>query len=98
MTYNMTQLQESTTMFKLVEFANDATGEILVGLFMIGLFFIIIMAMKRQSFEYSLMGASGVSFILSAVLANTHLLNFIFPLIFLIMFGLTTLYVFTVNK
>jgi len=94
----MTQLQASITIFDLVTYANDATGEILMGLFMIGLFFIILLIMKRTNFEYALMASSGLSFILSALLVYTGLLNFIFPLFLLIIFAMTTLYVYVVNR
>jgi len=98
MTYNMTALQASTTIFSLFEYANDSTGEILFGLFMIGIFFVLLLAMKRMSFDSAMFAASGISFVLSAVLTYSKLLNFIFPLIFLIMFALIGFYEYTVNR
>jgi len=98
MTYNMTQLQASTTVFKLFEYANDATGEILVGLFMIGIFFILLLSMKRMNFEYALFASSGLAFVLSAILTYSKLLNFIIPLIFLIVMALSGFYLYTTQN
>lgn len=90
--YNMTQLQAADTIFKFVQYANTSTNDMLLGLLVIGVFFIMLLSMKRLEFEYALLASSALSFIVSAIFTYSHLLNFIFPLIFLIMAALTTLY------
>jgi hypothetical protein len=92
MTYNLTLLQEAETIYKVFVYADNASGNIMVGLFMIAIFFVFLMALKRYSFTNALLASSFVSFILSLFLTYANLLNFMFPLFFLITASLTALY------
>lgn len=94
----MTALQASDTVFGLFSYANESTGQILFGLFMIGIFFIMLLSMKKLAFEYAIFAASGISFLLSALLAYTGLLNFSIPLVFLIVLALSGMYVYVVSR
>lgn len=89
MSYNMTQLQNADTFFGIVQYANASTNGVLMGLMMVAVFFVLLMLMKRYDFEVDLLVSSFISFILSLILVYAKLLNFMFPLTFLIIAALT---------
>jgi len=91
--YNLTQLQQSDTVYKLWVYANMSTGEILMGMLMIAVFFIMLMILKRWDFTDALMTSSFICFILSAILAYAKLLNFLFVIGFLAVLAFTILFV-----
>lgn len=93
MTYNLTQLESSTSIYDIVVYANDSTSGLLVLLLILAIFFVILMALKRYTFSRALVVASFVSFILSSPLTYIKLLNFMVPLIFLTMTGFMLLYI-----
>lgn len=105
MSYNITQLANSATASDLVCFANSTTTGVLLGMLMIGLFFIFLFALKsRYEFDDSLLASSWVCFVLSAILAygkcsdGTHFLNIIFPLAFLCIAAFTGLYIWVAKR
>jgi len=94
MTYNMTQLQESRTIFQLVSYANDMTSGVLVMGLCIALFFILLMMnMAKTEFIKSMLISSWIVFVISAFFAYAKLVSLYFPLGFLIMGALSTLYI-----
>ena len=96
--YNMTTLQNADTILKLITYANDSSEQILMGLLMIGIFFILLMALKRWDFDDGLVISSFVCFILSSLLTYAKLLNIIFPLAFLALAGFTAFWIYTVKR
>ena len=98
MTYNMTALQEATTVNKLFLFANDATGGVMMGLFMIAIFFVMVMSLKRYSFQDALLTSGFVCFILSTILAYGGFMNIIYPLLFLAVAAFTLFYMLTAQS
>ena len=98
MAYNMTALQDATTVGKLFVFANNSTGGVLSGLMMLAVFFIMLFSLKRWEFGDALLASSFVCFILSAVLSYAGLLNLLFTLGFLAIMSLTAFYMFVVKK
>lgn len=92
MTYNMTQLAASDTAQELVVYANDATDGILFALFVMAVFFIMLMALKKYDFDSALLVSSFACFILSAILVYAELLALIWALIFLIIAAGTAFY------
>jgi len=98
MSYNITQLQASTTIIKLVVYANDAVDGLLLGLFIIAIFFVLLMVMKKYEFDFVLFTSSWISFVLSSILVYAKLLNFIFPLSFLALAAFTGFYLFVVKR
>lgn len=85
MTYNLTQLAASDTVFKLVTFANDSTGGLLMGLFVLAAFFIMLMAFKRYEFSKALLTSSSISLIVSLLLVYAKLINPMWALLFAIL-------------
>ena len=92
--YNETTLQAATTISALTIWANDATGGILLGLFMIAIFIVMLFVLKPWDFELGL-ATSGLScFILSMFLTYMDVLNFIFPLAFLTITAFSGFYIY----
>ena len=98
MTYNMTLLQESTTIFELVTYANTSTGDIFLSLFTWAFFFILLMVMKRWEFDSALLTSSILSFIIAMLYNYLELIPFVIPLAFLIIAAMTSFYTFVIKK
>lgn len=92
--YNITQLQAADTVNELFVYANDVTGQVLMGLFMIAIFFIMLMVLKRWDFDKALLSSSFSCFILATILSYGRLLNFMIPLLFLIIMAFTGFYMY----
>jgi hypothetical protein len=90
MSYNLTQLAESDTIFKLVVYTNDSTGGLMVGLFLLSIFFIMLMAFKRYEFIKALMASSLISFVISLFFVFAKLINPYWALALLIIAGAAT--------
>ena len=90
--YNMTQLANVSTVFGLVQYANDATTELLMPLFVMSVFFIMLMVLKKWEFDSTLLVSSWVCFLLSALLVYAHLMPMLWALVFLIMAAGTAFY------
>lgn len=98
MTYNLTNLTNADNIWGLVNFANQSTNNILVGLFIISIFFILLMALKQFSFIKAAFASTFISFILSMILTYSKLLNFIYPLTFFILLACIAFYVYVVDN
>lgn len=96
--YNLTNLTGSGTVYDIVVFANNSTSQVLMGLFMLSIFFIMLMVLKRYEMKNALLVSSYACFLLSAMLGFAHMMNFLFTLGFLLIAGFMTLYVFTVQE
>jgi hypothetical protein len=94
--YNLTELQQADNIGKLLTFSNNATGGILVGFFMIALFFIIMILLvsRRYDFDDILLADSFACFMLSAVFTYGGYLNILFPIAFLTILAFTGFYSF----
>jgi len=92
-TYNITGFTNAETVADIVVFANESTGNILFGLFILALFFIMLMTMRKYEFTDTLLTSSFVCFVLSAILSYGGFLNILFPIGFLAILSFTTLYV-----
>ena len=98
MTYNLTALNNVDSVFDVVIFADDASGGILVGLFVIAIFVVALFTLKRYDFDFALLGSSFGTFVISAILAYGGLLNLIYPLAFLAILAFTAFFVFIVKN
>ena len=92
-TYNMTKLANADTVFAIVQFADDATGNVMIPLlvFAIVLIFMIVTT-RRNEPEEAILYSFFVGFILSGILWYGHLLNWMYLLGFFIGFCLVGLY------
>ena len=78
--YNITKLTDASNVGELVLVANsEGTGGVLFGFFMVAIFLIILLALKRYSFENGFLVASFMSFIISSIAVYCGFLNIIFP-------------------
>ena len=98
MTYNLTALQNASNMYGIVEFANNSTNGIFIGLLMISIFFILLLILKKYEMHNALLVSAYLSFILSLILSYAHLLNFIYVLIFFALSAFTLFYNYVVEN
>lgn len=98
LTYNMTALQDTGSMFGVLEYANNSVLGLLMLLFVIALFFIIFIKIKSSSeFDEALLTSSFITFIVSALLTYAKLLPMLITVLFLAIAALTLLYI-TMSK
>ena len=94
--YNITALSNIETLPDLFIYANNSTAVsgqgMLFGLISVALFFIMLFVLKRWEFYKELLSSSFAMFILTVILSFAQLVNFIFPLTFLIIMAFTGLY------
>ena len=96
--YNISGLTGALNIGEVALFANTASNGILFGFFFIGIFFIMMFSFKGFEFGKSILTASFICFLLSAIAVYGGFLNIIFPLAFLIMMALSGLYVWTTDN
>ena len=99
--YNMTNLSNVAGVGDLMIYANNSVvlngAGVLFGIMLLAFFFIMLMTLKRWDFDKALLSSSFACFILALVLNYGHLLNFIFPILFLVVLALTAFYMFMNN-
>ena len=98
LTYNMTALQEVDTVYKLFEYAQISSEYTLFGLFMLAIFFVMLMVLKKWEFTDSLITSSFICFVLSSILVYGKLLNMWFPIFFLGITAFTGLYMYAIQR
>ena len=96
--YNITQLQESGNVFLLFSTANDFTSGLLLGLFVLAVFLIMLLALKKWEFDDALLASSFSSFVISAILTSAGLLNLLWTLGFLTILAFTAFYMFVAKN
>ena len=94
MAYNLTELANADTIYKLVVFSNNASNTLLISLLVLALFFVMLMALKRFEFDAALLVSSFVCFIISALFVYAELLSLIWALGFLIVAAFTAMFMF----
>jgi hypothetical protein len=97
MTYNLTGLYASDSIFDLFTYANEQTSGILFGLFMVSIFLIMTFAFIKFGFEKALLVSSFISFVLSSILSFSGFLTIYYPIAFLAITAFIGLYVFFSN-
>ena len=90
--YNITALQNASTIYDIFSFANSATNGLLFGGLLIATFFILLMMLKRWDFDKALLVDGFACFILSLMMANAHLISFLFVIAFASVTALSLLY------
>ncbi len=95
--YNMTTLGNAETVAELFLYADTAANNILFGLILFALFFIMLMVLKRWEFDKALLSSSFACFILALILSFASLLNFIFVLLFLMIMAFTGFFMYIRN-
>jgi len=90
--YNLTGLQTSTTLHELVNYADLASGHILVNLLMVAIFFILFLSLKKDSTHDAILASSFVCFLISAILVYAKMLLLIWPITFLAVMAFSVLF------
>lgn len=99
MTYNLTQLQSSTNIYDVIVFANDATTGLLISLFVVAIFIMLIMVLKRTNeFDAALLASSFICFLLTAFLRYANLINLTWVIVFFVATVLSGLYLYTIKQ
>ena len=96
--YNLTGLKAADTIPKLVVYANDITGDVLMNLFLWATFMIMFMVMKRFDFDESLLTSSFVTFILALIFNYIGLIPLKNALVFLVIVAFGAFYSFVLKK
>ena len=82
MSYNQTALTEGRTVYDLLLYADQVTGSVFFIMFLISIFFIVTMALRRYGFENALMVSGFFTFLISAVMASVGVVSVYMALIF----------------
>lgn len=93
MAYNMTALQDVSTVYQLIDYANSQTGSVLIGLFTIAIFVILLMTLKRYDFGNALLATSFITTVISLLFGYIGLISFYFSLVYAIITAGTAMYV-----
>ncbi len=91
MTYNITALQHSASIFTLVTQGNTFTNGLLIGLFTLAIFIVSIMKLKTYDFSKALLASSVMAFVISLFFVYAKMLNPIWALGYLVIAALTVL-------
>ena len=94
MTYNITLFSSSESISEIVAVSNTYSGNTFTGMFIVAVFFIQLMVLKRWGFEDALAASSFSTFVLSIFLVNAELLNPLYTITFFIIMVFTTLYIY----
>ena len=99
MVSNISGLYNITTMYGLVEYANNSTGKILVAMFLISIFFILTMAFMRRSYTIDAIWASSfITFGMSIFFSLLGMLNVRFVIGLFVVFVFITFFRYTVQE
>jgi len=98
MTYNVSALQNASTVLDIVQYANDTTDMLLFNLFMIVIFIVLLMVLKKYDFEDTLLVASFFCFVISLLFRYAKLISFAYPIAFLTLTAFSALYLFVVKR
>jgi len=91
--YNETALKAVENTFDIVKYANDVTGGVFIAFGVIIFFFVLMGALFSIEFEARLIVSSFACFFISVLLAGIELLNWIYPLGFLLLVALSGLFI-----
>lgn len=98
MTYNVTSIIDATSFYAIVKSADDYSGNILTGLMILAVFFVLLFSLKKYEFDVSLLVSSWICSILSMFLVYAKLLNFLFLIGFVAMTAFMTFYFYVVRS
>lgn len=93
--YNITELMQADSIPDLVITANNASNQIFMGGYMVAFFIIMMLVLLiKFKFDESVLASSFACFIASLFLRQAQLINFVFPLAFLIMMAMMGFYMY----
>ena len=83
--YNLTNLSTAQTPMDIISFANDNTQGMLFGGFLISLWFVMFIVLKKYSFERAFVTSSFLCFIISIFFVSAQLVTFHYSIVFGVM-------------
>lgn len=89
---DITNATNISGVYDIAEFANQASNGILFNGFIIVVFFIMLLVLKKYDFDKAFLASSWLAFILSLVGWSIGLVNVLLPLGFAFLTGLIALY------
>jgi hypothetical protein len=92
--FNLTLLQQADDAGKLLTYANNSANGYLVVFFMVALFFIMLMVLKRYDFPEAILTSSFICFILSLIFSYSGYMSIYYPFGFLAIAGFSAWVVF----
>lgn len=98
MTYNLSELQASLYVRDVVAYANNSVDGTLMTLFVVAIFFIMIMILKKYEFSKAILASSFLCFTLSIILRYAKLLPLLVVLAFLAITSLSFLWSIMENR
>jgi hypothetical protein len=90
--YNITELQNASTVIDLVKYGNKVTDYSFVSGLMIALFFIMLFSFRKYGIERAIPSASFLCLLLSLLLNSAHILSFYYPIVFGVLMILSGMY------
>lgn len=82
--YDTTNITNATGIFEVVKATNSLVGGVIVSFLVLAFFFIVLISLKKYDFNDAITTACFASFIVSLIFSFIGMLNFIFPLVFLL--------------
>jgi hypothetical protein len=92
--YNLTDFGNAKDISDLVVYSNNLTDGVLISFLLVGIFLIMVFALKKYDFDDGLLVSAWAMFFLSAILSYGKYVNIIFPLGFLAIAAFAGLYVY----
>jgi hypothetical protein len=93
MTYNLTQLGEQQTFSDILVWTNTQVSDLLGGLFVVSILIVLTLIFsRRMPFVDSLITSSFICFVISALGVYTGIMNFMYPLTFLVITAFGVMY------
>lgn len=93
--YNLTNLTTATTVTDLVSYSNEVTDGLLVALFITAIFGILLMAFAiKNGLPKGGLAASTICFVLSILLRNAGMINFLFVIFFAVIMAISAFYLY----
>ena len=90
---DISNLTGITNTYDIAKFANEASGGILFNGFILIVFFIMLLVLKKYDFDRALLASSWLAFIISVIGWSIGLVNVLTPLFFIFITALTGLYI-----
>lgn len=90
--YNLTLLQNATSIPKMLDYANHVSNDMFSALLLFGLFVILVVKNHNEDLTAALLSASFICFLISGFFWFINLANVLIPLGFMAMLALTSVY------
>ena len=98
MAYDLDALGSAGSIKELFAYSNTVTNDLFMTLFLVCIFFVFFIALKRYSFTDALLSSSFMTFVLSLFLLMADLISIMYPILFGTVMAFTAFYAFVVKS